>query len=69
MVIPFEIGEAFARNLDMQDELKEFREEFVSADPELIYLDGNSLGRLPKATVPILRHLVESEWGEGLIRG
>jgi kynureninase len=69
MSIPFEIGEAFARNLDMQDELKEFREEFVIADPELIYLDGNSLGRLPRATVPILRHLVASDWGDGLIRG
>jgi len=69
MSIPFEIGEAFARNLDMQDELKSFRDEFVMADPDLIYLDGNSLGRLPKATVPLLRQLVESEWGDGLIRG
>ena len=69
MFVPFEVGEAFARNLDMQDELNSFRDEFVIADPDLIYLDGNSLGRLPKATVPLLRQLVESEWGDGLIRG
>jgi kynureninase len=34
----------------------------------LIYLDGNSLGVLPKATAPRLREVTEAEWGEGLIR-
>lgn len=34
----------------------------------VIYLDGNSLGALPRATSARLRAVVENEWGEGLIR-
>jgi len=60
---------AFARQLDAQDELASFREAFVIADPDLIYLDGNSLGRLPRRTVERLRVAVEEEWGRDLIRG
>jgi kynureninase len=41
----------------------------VIGDPELIYLDGNSLGRLPVATRRRLRHLIDEEWGVDLIRG
>jgi kynureninase len=58
-----------ARELDAADPLAEFRDRFVIADPGLIYLDGNSLGRLPVATRDRLRHAVEVEWGEDLIRG
>jgi len=43
------------------------RERFV-LDDGLIYLDGNSLGALPRATAPRIAHLVEHEWGRGLIR-
>ncbi len=57
-----------ARGLDDQDELRAFRDRFVFSDPRLIYLDGNSLGRLPKAAVELSRALVEREWGERLIR-
>ena len=39
-----------AQGLDAQDPLAAFRERFVIDDPELIYLDGNSLGRLPRAS-------------------
>jgi kynureninase len=59
----------YARELDRQDELAPFRDEFVIGDPDLIYLDGNSLGRLPKASAARVRELVEHEWGERLIRG
>jgi kynureninase len=59
----------YALELDDQDELARFRDEFVIDDPELIYLDGNSLGRLPKRTAARLRHAVERNWGERLIRG
>ena len=58
-----------ARALDEQDELAPFRSEFVISDPDLIYLDGNSLGRLPRRSVARLREVVEQEWGQRLIRG
>lgn len=58
----------FARELDEQDELARFREEFLVADPELIYLDGNSLGRLPKQTQAVLSEAIEEGWGQRLIR-
>ncbi len=51
------------------DELAEFRQQFVITDPHLIYLDGNSLGRLPKATAARLQQVTVDEWGDGLIRG
>ena len=59
----------FAREKDARDPLARFRNEFVIDDPNIIYLDGNSLGRLPKRTVGLLKKVVEQEWGESLIRG
>lgn len=59
---------AYARALDEQDELAPFRQEFVVDNPDLIYLDGNSLGRLPKRTVMRMQEIVEDEWGRRLIR-
>lgn len=58
----------FAGELDEQDELASFRAEFVIDDPNLVYLDGNSLGRLPKRTINTMRHAIEREWGQRLIR-
>jgi kynureninase len=58
----------FAHELDAQDELAPFRDEFVIDDPDLVYLDGNSLGRLPKRTVTFMRQAIEQQWGERLIR-
>ena len=58
----------FAHEMDAQDELASFREDFVIADPDLIYLDGNSLGRLPKRAVDHMRNVIEAEWGQRLIR-
>lgn len=60
---------AYARSLDAKDPLGSFRDHFVIDDPDLIYLDGNSLGRLPKNTLEHLHHLVDHEWGGRLIRG
>ena len=59
----------FAQEMDAKDDLSAFRDEFVVEDPNLIYLDGNSLGRLPKRTVEFMRQAIEQEWGERLIRG
>jgi kynureninase len=55
--------------LDAADPLARFRDRFVIADPELIYLDGNSLGRLPVATADRLASVVGEGWGRELIRG
>lgn len=57
----------YAGALDREDELAPFRDRFVIEDPGLIYLDGNSLGRLPRAAVERARELVAAEWGGDLI--
>jgi kynureninase len=59
----------FAKQLDQQDPLASYREQFVTSDPDLIYLDGNSLGRLPKSVIERMKKAVEEEWGTDLIRG
>jgi kynureninase len=65
----FRTDAAYARELDEQDELALVRDEFVIDDPDLIYLDGNSLGRLPKRAAERMRQAVDDEWGRRLIRG
>ena len=57
-----------AAALDAADILAPFRDRFVVSDPKLVYLDGNSLGRLPKATVERLGRVATEEWGGGLVR-
>ena len=59
---------ADAEALDAADPLAGFRERFVVTDDEHLYLDGNSLGRLPVATRERLHALIE-EWGERLVSG
>ena len=56
-----------ARFLDAGDPLREFRDRFLLPDG-VIYLDGNSLGCLPKATPARLEEVVREEWGRDLIR-
>ena len=51
---------AHAERLDAEDPLAAFRERFVIDDPETIYLDGNSLGRLPIATRERLTELTDA---------
>ena len=58
----------FASELDAHDELASYRDEFQISDPNLIYLDGNSLGRLPKRTMEYMGNAIERGWGERLIR-
>lgn len=53
--------------LDADDLLAPLRDEFLLPDG-VIYLDGNSLGALPKATPARLQQLVRDEWGCGLVR-
>ncbi|WP_313135915.1 kynureninase [Paracoccus jeotgali] len=54
-------------DLDRDDPLAHMRDRFILPEG-VIYLDGNSLGPLPKAAVAMLSHTVEQEWGQGLIR-
>ncbi len=56
-----------AREYDRADPLGEYRARFDLPEG-VIYLDGNSLGALPRATPERLAHVVRGEWGEGLIR-
>jgi kynureninase len=56
-----------AATLDADDPLREFRDRFVVGEG-LVYLDGNSLGRLPRATLDRMNRTVAEEWGERLIR-
>ena len=57
-----------AEQLDAADPLRGFRARFVHGDPGRIYVDGNSLGRLPKATVETLSGRID-EWGSWLVGG
>lgn len=60
---------AYAKRLDSEDPLAHFRKQFVIDDPDLIYLDGNSLGRLLQKNSSYARDLLEQQWGKRLIRG
>ena len=53
--------------LDKADPLAALRDQFVLPEG-VIYLDGNSLGVLPRATAARVQQLVTEEWGQGLIR-
>ena len=53
--------------LDARDPLAPLRDQF-SLPEGVIYLDGNSLGVLPKSTAARVQQVVQSEWGQGLIR-
>ncbi|MET9564601.1 kynureninase [Streptomyces tauricus] len=57
-----------AEELDAADPLGSLRALFRISDPDTIYLDGNSLGRLPAATPGFLADLVDDGWGKGLVR-
>jgi kynureninase len=65
----FSTAPAFAQQLDSQDPLASYRDQFVITDPDLIYLDGNSLGRMPRAAAERAKQVVDEEWGNDLIRG
>ena len=58
---------ADCQQLDAQDPLRALKDQF-SLPEGVIYLDGNSLGALPRASAARVAQAVEAEWGRGLIR-
>ena len=56
-----------ARQKDLDDPLAQYRQDFLIPDDEVVYLDGNSLGRTPNATVTRMQQVIESEWAANLI--
>jgi kynureninase len=58
-----------ALDLDANDPLAKYRDLFVFTDPEICYLDGNSLGRLPKATVETVNKFLIDGWGTKIVDG
>lgn len=59
---------AYALELDKNDPLARFKSQFVVTDPQMCYLDGNSLGRLPKETISAVNNLM-TEWGAEVVTG
>ena len=58
-----------AEALDAQDPLFHFKSQFFVADQDQCYLDGNSLGRLPLATIDTVTSFLTEEWGTELVGG
>lgn len=58
-----------ARKHDEADDLAYLRDRVYRPDPDLYYLDGNSLGMLPIATRERMHRLIDDEWGRDLVRG
>ncbi|MCL4530107.1 MAG: kynureninase [Chloroflexi bacterium] len=69
MSADFQASRDYALLLDQQDPLARYRSQFIISDPDLIYLDGNSLGRLPKVVIERMKTVIENEWGGDLVRG
>ncbi|MCB2018473.1 MAG: kynureninase, partial [Hydrogenophaga sp.] len=53
--------------MDVQDPLRDLRDEF-DLPVDTIYLDGNSLGAMPRAAPLRVAELVTQEWGRDLIQ-
>jgi kynureninase len=61
-----DLTRAHAQRLDSASPLRDRRELFDLPD-DTVYLDGNSLGALPRSVPARLQQVVTQEWGEGLI--
>ena len=59
----------YALELDRTDPLAHFKSQFVVTDPQMCYLDGNSLGRIPKATITAINDFMVNEWGPEVVTG
>ncbi len=59
----------YVKKLDISDPLSGYRNEFLIPDTATCYLDGNSLGRLPKSTVAEINRFLFDEWGKKVVAG
>src|SRR3954451_3072581 len=66
-----DISRSAAEARDAADPLAGFRARFAGTEEHgpdrLLYLDGNSLGRMPRETPAALTRVVEEEWAGGLV--
>ncbi len=60
---------ATALAMDSADPLTAYKSQFFIKDPDLCYLDGNSLGRLPLKAIESVNHFLTEEWGTELVDG
>lgn len=58
----------YARELDASDTLRLYRKQFLIGDDKIIYLNGNSLGRLPLKTAKYMENAIKEQWGERLVK-
>ena len=63
----FDLTRQGARALDRADVLQDFRKRFT-LPPDLVYLDGISLGALPRSTLSRITRVIDREWGCDLVR-
>jgi kynureninase len=63
-----DLSRDYACKLDEADELSGYRQKFFHNDADMIYMDGNSLGKLPIQTIERVEQIVKEEWGTQLIR-
>lgn len=68
MEFSFSDGLKFALAADANDVLAGFKDKFFDSGEELIYLDGNSLGKMPARTTELLDEVTQKQWGSQLIR-
>ena len=69
MEFPSQLDIDFVRKLDGEDKLASFRNLFHFSDTDVCYLDGNSLGRLPKRTIEEVNSFLTDQWGHELVDG
>ncbi|MEV1129020.1 aminotransferase class V-fold PLP-dependent enzyme [Agromyces sp. NPDC049794] len=55
--------------MDRADGLAHYRKRFAGAETDLVYFDGNSLGRPPLSAIERMERFLHDEWGRRLIRG
>lgn len=66
--MPNPLSRSDAAALDKIDPLAAYRDRFTITDPDLVYMDGNSLGMAPQAAIDAVERAAGSDWAAGLVR-